>query len=158
MQVLLHNHAIAIGEYFRIPSFQRTLRIPDDGCTYPLPPGLGTFPILATEHLGPRVPPDWRGPHSFLISMYQREALWLGFGSSGWPPVAVQVAIGPSTPFPARTDDEGDHADPQDYSCVRTQPWLDGIKTGSGRRSPVRGDAVGPRLHGRSAALTRTEE
>ena len=25
--------------------FQRTLRIPDDGRHYPLPPGLGRFPI-----------------------------------------------------------------------------------------------------------------
>lgn len=25
--------------------FQRTLRIPDDGRTYPLPPGLGRFPL-----------------------------------------------------------------------------------------------------------------
>jgi hypothetical protein len=28
--------------------FQRTLRIPDDGNEYPLPPGLGSFPI---EHV-----------------------------------------------------------------------------------------------------------
>ena len=27
--------------------FQRTLRIPDDGKDYPLPPGLGRFPIKA---------------------------------------------------------------------------------------------------------------
>ena len=26
-------------------SFQRTLRVPDDGKDYPLPPGLGRFPI-----------------------------------------------------------------------------------------------------------------
>ena len=26
-------------------TFQRTLRIPDDGKTYPLPPGLGAFPV-----------------------------------------------------------------------------------------------------------------
>ena len=26
-------------------NFQRTLRIPDDGNTYSLPPGLGTFPL-----------------------------------------------------------------------------------------------------------------
>jgi hypothetical protein len=130
MQVLLHNHVIAIGEHFRI-SFQRTLRIPDDGRTYPLPPGLGTFPILAAEPLGHRVPPDWRGPNSFLIPMYQREALWLGFGGSGWPPVAVKVAIGTVNALSGRTDEEGLHADPQDYVVCPDQLWLDGINTGS---------------------------
>jgi len=29
--------------------FQRTLRIPDDGKDYPLPPGLGLFSIEATD-------------------------------------------------------------------------------------------------------------
>ena len=32
--------------------FQRTLRIPDDGDDYPLPPGLGSFPL---RHLTQRV-------------------------------------------------------------------------------------------------------
>ena len=29
--------------------FQRTLRIPDDGKHYPLPPGLGTLPLRHVE-------------------------------------------------------------------------------------------------------------
>jgi len=33
-------------------SFQRTLRVPDDGRIYPLPAGLGTFPLRhADDHL-----------------------------------------------------------------------------------------------------------
>ena len=36
--------------------FQRTLRIPDDGNTYPLPPGLGSFPIYRVEDYATRVP------------------------------------------------------------------------------------------------------
>lgn len=39
-------------------SFQRTLRVPDDGRDYPLPAGLGRFPIEHVEdHLARR-----RGP------------------------------------------------------------------------------------------------
>jgi hypothetical protein len=36
-------------------TFQRTLRIPDDGHTYPLPPGLGQFPVRKVEHYADRV-------------------------------------------------------------------------------------------------------
>ena len=41
-------------------SFQRTLRIPDDGSVYPLPPGLGEFPIHRVEDHAERVPEPWR--------------------------------------------------------------------------------------------------
>jgi hypothetical protein len=36
--------------------FQRTLRIPDDGKHYPLPPGLGTFPVRHIEDFANRLP------------------------------------------------------------------------------------------------------
>jgi hypothetical protein len=37
-------------------SFQRTLRIPDDDKTYPLPPGLGFFPLLHVDDHAEQVP------------------------------------------------------------------------------------------------------
>ena len=36
--------------------FQRTLRIPDDGSTYPLPAGLGRFPLRHVDDFGDRLP------------------------------------------------------------------------------------------------------
>jgi len=39
-------------------TFERTLRIPDDGNTYPLPPGLGAFPIRKVEDYAERVPKE----------------------------------------------------------------------------------------------------
>ena len=36
--------------------FQRTLRIPDDGDTYPLPPGLGRFPLRHVDDHAANVP------------------------------------------------------------------------------------------------------
>ena len=36
--------------------FQRTLRIPDDGRDYPLPPGLGSFPIRHVDDHAARLP------------------------------------------------------------------------------------------------------
>jgi hypothetical protein len=49
---------LQLGERFAV-SFQRTLRIPDDGRTYPLPPGLGRFPIYRVADFPDRVPPEW---------------------------------------------------------------------------------------------------
>jgi hypothetical protein len=39
--------------------FQRTLRIPDDRKCYPLPPGLGRFPLQRMEDFLDRVPQAW---------------------------------------------------------------------------------------------------
>ncbi len=36
--------------------FQRTLRIPDNGRDYPLPPGLGNFPLRHVDDFHGRVP------------------------------------------------------------------------------------------------------
>ena len=45
-------------------SFQRTLRIPDDGKDYPLPPGLGQFPMKHVDQAqagpGPRLRIDFQ--------------------------------------------------------------------------------------------------
>lgn len=39
--------------------FNRTLRIPDDGRTHPLPPGLGHFPIKHVDDYKDKVPSKW---------------------------------------------------------------------------------------------------
>lgn len=119
-------------------AFQRTLRIPDDGRTYPLPPGLGTFPVLPVSHFADRVPDDWRRHGGVFIPMHQREALWIDFtGSDGFEQTAVKVGIGKVN---AVTGDPWDDRLPsgsaertQDYLVVPKQPWLDGINVGNGR-------------------------
>ena len=40
--------------------FQRTLRIPDDGKHYPLPPGLGHFPLRLVDDFLLTVPESWK--------------------------------------------------------------------------------------------------
>ena len=49
-------------------SFQRTLRIPDDNREYPLPPGLGDFPLYRVDDYAGSLPPAW-GEHGgvFLL-------------------------------------------------------------------------------------------
>jgi hypothetical protein len=57
--------------------FQRTLRIPDDGKDYPLPPGLGAFPLRHIDDHARRVPEPWLNRGGVLLPMWQAEALWL---------------------------------------------------------------------------------
>ncbi|MGE3541163.1 MAG: hypothetical protein AB7N91_27480 [Candidatus Tectimicrobiota bacterium] len=120
-----------LGERFAV-SFQRTLRIPDDGRTYPLPPGLGRFPLYRVADFADRVPPAWHEPGGVFIPMYQREALWLGFHAAAWKPNAVQVAIGRVNAISGASEEARLHAEPQDYVVCPAQPWLDGIHTGPG--------------------------
>ena len=50
-------------------TFQRTLRIPDDGSTYFLPPGLGTFPVTPVDEVGTRAPAAWTAKVATAISI-----------------------------------------------------------------------------------------
>jgi hypothetical protein len=131
LNVEVSQDRIRIGERFSV-SFQRTLRIPDDGRTYPLPPGLGKFPIYQVADFADRLPPEWRERGGVFIPMYQREALWLAFSAASWKPNAVKIAVGGINAISGESDDESLHADPQDYVVCPEQPWLDGVHTGHG--------------------------
>ena len=106
--------------------FQRTLRIPDDGEAYPLPPGLGRFPLRHVDDFATRVPEEWHRHGGVLLPMYQAEAMWLHFSSPREYPFAVKVATGKISAVTGEEWREGLHSDPQDYLSVPAQPWLDG--------------------------------
>ncbi len=127
----IQQRVVRIGDRFAM-SFQRTLRIPDDGRTYPLPPGLGVFPIAKVMDYRDRLPQTWRDEEGVFIPMYQREALWLGFQGAAWKPNAVKVGIGGINAVSGQTFDDTLRKDPQDYVVVPPQPWLDGINVGHG--------------------------
>jgi hypothetical protein len=55
----LQDDTLQLGDGLSI-SFLRTLRIPDDGKTYPLPPGLGRFPVRRVDDYRERVPASFR--------------------------------------------------------------------------------------------------
>jgi hypothetical protein len=123
--------SIYLGERFAV-SFQRTLRVPDDGSTYPLPPGLGSFPVHRVEDYAERVPEAWRKHGGVFIPMYQREALWLVFSGADWKPNAVKVAVGKINAISGGAWNPALRDDPQDYIVCPDQPWLDGINAGEG--------------------------
>lgn len=129
LQVTVGPGEVRVGERFRV-SFQRTLRIPENGQTYPLPPGFGPFPVHRVEDYSSRVPPAWRKLGGVFIPMYQREALWLAFGGADWKPNAVKVGIGRINVVSGEPWIEKLRDDPQDYVVCPNQPWLDGINVG----------------------------
>ena len=105
--------------------FQRTLRIPDDNNSHPLPPGLGTFPLLHVDDFADRLPADWSRHGGVFMPMYQAEALWILF--SGGYPMAVKVAAGKIDAISGLPFRNELTAKPQDYAVLPDQPWLDGF-------------------------------
>ena len=111
-------------------TFVRTLRIPDDDKTYPLPPGLGTFPLQHIDDHRERVPAKWLEHGGVMLPMYQAEALWIKFSSKHIPkrrtryPFAVKIGTGKIS---AITGDEWVKVlEEDDYCVVPEQPWIDG--------------------------------
>ena len=105
--------------------FQRTLRIPDDEKTYPLPPGLGQFPLRHLDDYARNLPEAWLPRGGVIMPMSQAEAMWINFSSYDYP-FAVKVATGKIC---AITGDQWvNHLNqgPQDYAVIPDQPWLDG--------------------------------
>src|SRR5262245_46162944 len=113
LTVTTKNDAIQIGDFSL--NFQRTLRIPDDAKTYPLPPGLGTFPVCKIEDYKARVPEEWAKRGGVFIPMYQREALWIRFMGRHWKPNAVKVAVGKVNAVSGKPWDQELSADKEDY-------------------------------------------
>ncbi len=112
-------------------SFLRTLRIPDDNRSYPLPPGLSPFPLDHVDDYAGRVPEDWRRHGGVFLPMHQAEAMWINFESSY--PMAVKIAAGKINAVNGEEWRNALSDDPsQDYVVLPDQPWLDGFYAGEG--------------------------
>ena len=105
--------------------FQRTLRIPDDNREYPLPPGLGSFPLLHVDDHAERLPEAWRRHGGVFLPMHQAEAMWISFEADY--PMAVKVAAGKVNALTGEPWRDELTEEPQDYLVVPEQPWLDGF-------------------------------
>lgn len=113
--------------------FQRTLRIPDDNREYPLPPGLGRFPMAQVAEHASRLPVNWAEHGGVLLPMYQAEALWInfsgehGYGTGAGYPFAVKIAAGRINAVTGDAWSDDLVHNPQDYLVIPGQPWLDGF-------------------------------
>lgn len=112
---------------------ERTLRIPDDGNTHFLPPGLGRFPVRHVDDFAAGAPAAWLEHGGVMLPMYQSEAMWIFFHSSHVPghgvryPFAVKIAAGKIDAVTGEAWTNGLHGVPQDYLSIPEQPWLDGF-------------------------------
>lgn len=104
--------------------FQRTLRIPDDDREYPLPAGLGRFPLRHVDDYPRTVPAPWIEHGGVMLPMYQAEAMWVLLG--GYYPFAVKIATGKINAVTGEEWRDGLNRGPQDYLTAPDQPWLDG--------------------------------
>ncbi len=112
-------------------AFQRTLRVPDDNQDYPLPAGLGRFPLHAVD--GFEVPAAWREHGGVFLPMYQSEALWIALNTA-YPryPMALKIAAGKINAISGLPWTDALQDDPQDYVVIPEQPWLDGFNVADG--------------------------
>jgi len=112
--------------------FQRTFRIPDDGKEYPLPPGLGKFPVKLVDDCKDRVPAEWAEHGGVMLPMYQAEAMWVQFlparvrrkGARQYP-FAIRVAAGKVNAVSG--EEWKKKLKKGDYMVAPPQKWLDGF-------------------------------
>ena len=107
-------------------SFQRTLRIPDDGQDYPLPPGLDRFLLRHLDDYADRLPNEWVCRGGVIMPMFQAEAMWIDFDSDEGYPFALKIATGKICAVSGDRWANHLNTDPQDYLVLPDQPWLDG--------------------------------
>jgi tetratricopeptide (TPR) repeat protein len=129
--VMESSERLNVGAHTAI-SFQRTLRVPEDGQEYPLPADMGALPIYRIEDFADKVPPHWLEDGGFFIPLYQREALFIAFKGASWRPTAAKVAVGRINAVSGKPYDEQIRPHEQDYIIIPDQQWLDGINTGKG--------------------------
>ncbi|KAG2386326.1 hypothetical protein C9374_002772 [Naegleria lovaniensis] len=132
-QLIFYNPNNEIDDNIGV-TFHRTLRIPDDGKIYPLPPSLGSFPVKRVDDYLDRVPEAWKKQGGVFIPLYQREAMWLEFMNFNTEyPHAMKIAVGKVNALSGETwDEEIKLRNVQDYVVTPLQPWLDGINAGDG--------------------------
>ncbi|MBX9940995.1 MAG: hypothetical protein K2Y32_17165 [Candidatus Obscuribacterales bacterium] len=113
-------------------NFQRTLRIPDNDQVYPLPPGLGSFPMVHVDDYKNTIPANWIEHGGVVLPMYQSEAMWICFNPRSAPgrasayPFAIKISTGKIDAITGEELKKGLHRNKQDYVVVPGQPWLDG--------------------------------
>lgn len=113
-------------------NFQRTLRIPDDGKTYPLPPGKGNFPLRHVDDYKNKLPSKWTEHGGVFLPMYQSEALWINMNSamSQRYPFAIKISTGKISAITGNEWKSG--LSHKDYCVTPNQQWVDGYVVSNG--------------------------
>ncbi|KAF8852869.1 ubiquitin-domain-containing protein [Acephala macrosclerotiorum] len=124
-------------------SFRRTIRVPDNGSTYQLPPDCGPFSIFSVKDYEKQLPDLMVTKGGMFIPMYKREAMWINF--KGRRPFAIKIYVGginavsgepaveTSGTLQRRKQRLNQGKSIQDYVVPPNQLWLDGIATADGK-------------------------
>jgi hypothetical protein len=110
--------------------FRRTLRVPDDGKVYWLPPSFRAFPLVHMDDCGDRVSDDWIERGGVVMPLYQAEAMYIAFSGGGLVrgyPCAVKIAAGMLNAISGKPWRPELDASENDYIVVPRQPRLDGF-------------------------------
>jgi hypothetical protein len=118
-------------------TFDRTLRVPEDGKSYHLPAILGTFPVLNTEYFEHSLPPIMTRKGGVFLPMFQREALVISLQPSGDEEAeaahyAVRVHAGSINAISGDLGQDLTVETKQDYILAPQQQRLDGFCTEKG--------------------------
>jgi len=108
-------------------SFIKTLRIPDDNESYPLPAGLGSFDLHHVDDFLDKLPVTWNDRGGVMFPMYQSEAMWIKFNAPNDYPFAVKIASGKINVITGNTWENELSNEPQDYLIAPDQKWIDGF-------------------------------
>jgi tetratricopeptide (TPR) repeat protein len=131
--VVIDKNRLRIGRFLSV-TFRRTLRVPEDGKDYPLPPGFkDPFPIFRVQDYAEKVPRHWLKEGGFFIPMHQREAMFLEFSGFKWHPAAAKIAVGNINAVTGEEFTDAIRPHKQDYIVIPNQKWLDGINSLNGR-------------------------
>ena len=108
-------------------SFIKTLRIPDNNKSYPLPAGLGKFGMEHIDDFAKQLPEAWSDRGGVMFPMYQSEAMWIKFDTPYDYPFAVKIASGKINVITGNSWKNDLSKRPQDYLIAPEQKWIDGF-------------------------------
>jgi hypothetical protein len=101
--------------------FQRTMRIPDDGKTYPLPTDLGQLPLRSVDDFSQTAPGAWMEKGGVIMPLARSEALWIWFSSRYR--FAVKIGAGKFNMLSGEPWSPDLRRRPQNYLVAPGPPW-----------------------------------
>jgi hypothetical protein len=111
IKVQVENHVYSLNFHDDCAiSFQKTLKVPDNDISYPLPPSLGEFEIHTLK--------DKR----YAIVMHEQEAMWINIKNKS---DALQIFSGDTNIITRDECKNLRNGASQNYFCSK-QPWIDG--------------------------------
>ncbi|CZT42531.1 related to ubiquitin/ribosomal protein S27a fusion protein [Rhynchosporium secalis] len=124
-------------------SLRRTVRVPDNGSSYNLPPDCGPFPIYSVKQYKDKLPNSMSAKGGMFLPIYEREAMWINFDSLR--PFAIKIYAGGVNVISGESYIEGlatmlrrklrlaEGKSVQEYVVSGSQKWIDGIATADGK-------------------------